>query len=105
VRYHEPSLNHHLKEVGNPEIQEKKGMMAFTWIQDHEPLWPALATRYQKERGHPPLAIGSRYDTGIGHYFPHDWVVEAFNAGGSGAAGGHSGAPQTNPRGVANNGR
>ncbi len=44
------------------------------WINEDDPRWSALVTRYAIEHDRPPRAAGSRYQTGIGFNFPADWV-------------------------------
>ena len=45
------------------------------WVHNEQPEWAAAAARWQREKGKPPPAMGSRNGrVGQGHYFPADWL-------------------------------
>ena len=45
------------------------------WVHNEQPEWLAVSERWQREKGKPPPAMGSRNGReGQGHYFPADWL-------------------------------
>lgn len=45
------------------------------WIHNEQPEWAIVSARWQREKGKPPPAMGSRNGReGQGHYFPAEWL-------------------------------
>lgn len=47
---------------------------ATTWLEAADPRWPALAERYQRERGKPLVAIRSKHFPDAGAALPTEWL-------------------------------
>ncbi len=57
-----------------------KEPLSVIWVTEDDPRFIPLASRWQQERKQKASPAGSRSASGIGFYFPADWVAEAERA-------------------------
>jgi hypothetical protein len=75
-RYFVPAIEQ--AKAANQAIAPKpaeKIVAPVVWIHNEQPEWAIVSARWQREKGKPPPAMGSRNGRpGQGHYFPADWL-------------------------------